>query len=297
MKRLLVPILVLLMTIPIGLRAQLDPVSLALRAYQGKDYTKAQELIDIAVADEKFNTAARTWCFRGYIYKDMYKLDRTGPEGSAQREEAIKSFEKTIELDANKDFEGDCMQSLKFLASTIFNDAATALDQSKFDDAQDSYDEYKRITLITNPGMDFSARDVEFNLYKASKLSIFYERGGEDVDLDAISKQIVELYKEVIRIDSNNVSANYNLAIHYYNQGVYMIDNMDYELPFEELFLVQERVMELFTMALPYMLKAYELDPTRKATLQGLSGIYFGLSDIEKSEYYQQELEKLNSNQ
>jgi hypothetical protein len=72
---------------------------------------------------------------------------------------------------------------------------------------------------------------------------------------------------------------------------------MDYELPFEELFAVQERVMELFTKALPYMLKAYELDPTRKTTLQGLSGIYFGLNDIEKSEYYQKLLDELESNQ
>ena len=297
MNRLLVPILVLLLTIPIGLRAQLDPVSLALRAYQGKEFSKAQELIDIAIADEKFNTNARTWVFRGYIYKDMYKLDRTGPDGQEQRTNAIQSFQKTMELDTDKEFENDCVQSLKFLASTLFNDAATSLDQSKFDEAQAFYAEYKEITLVTNPSMDFSARDVEFKLYQASKLSVIYERAEPTTDVDAVGADIVKLYEEVIAIDSNNVSANYNLAIHYYNQGVNMIDNMDYELPFEELFLIQERVMELFTMALPYMLKAYKLDPSRKATLQGLSGIYFGLNDIEQSEYYQQKLDELNSNQ
>tara|TARA_B110000046_G_C12987368_1_gene396262 strand:- start:266 stop:1198 length:933 start_codon:yes stop_codon:yes gene_type:complete len=310
MNRLLVPILVLLLTIPIGLRAQLDPVSLALRAYQSKEYTKAQELIDIAVADEKFNTTARTWLFRGYIYKDMYKLDRTGPNGQEQRANAISSFQKTMELDTEKEFDNDCIPSLKFLGSTLFNDAATALDQSEFDEAQSYYNDYKELTLVTNPNIDFSARDVEFKLYKASKLSLIYELAEADTDLaspaqelksmlriDATGAAIIKLYEEVIALDSNNVSANYNLGIHYYNQGVNMIDNLDYELPFEELFAVQEKVMELFTMALPYMLKAYELDPTRKATLQGLSGIYFGLNDIEQSEYYQLELDKLNSNQ
>ena len=34
-----------------------------------------------------------------------------------------------------------------------------------------------------------------------------------------------------------------------------------------------------------------------KLHCNGLSGIYFGLSDIEKSEYYQKELEKLESNE
>lgn len=297
MKRLLVLILVLLLTIPIGLRAQLDPVSLALRAYQSKDYTKAQELIDIAVEDDKFNSTARTWCFRGYIYKDMYKLDRKSPDGQEQRAIAIQSFKKTMEIDTEAEFKNDCVQSLKFLASTLFNDAATSLDMSDFDVAQAYYDEYKSLTQITNPEMDFTGRDVEFSLYKASRLSILYEKADPTTNLDALGVQIIELYEKVIALDSNNVSANYNLAIHYYNQGVNMIDNMDYELPFEELFAVQERVMELFTKALPYMLKAYELDPTRKATLQGLSGIYFGLNDIEKSEYYQKLLDELESNQ
>ncbi|MDC1221237.1 tetratricopeptide repeat protein [Salibacteraceae bacterium] len=297
MNRLLVPILVLLLTIPIGLRAQLDPVSLALRAYQSKDYTKAQELIDIAITDEKYNTTARTWCFRGYIYKDLYKGDRLSPESREQRTNAIESFQKTMEIDTEKEFDNDCIQSLKFLGSTLFNDAATALDKSEFESAQSYYDEYKSLTLVTNPNMDFSARDVEFKLYKASKLSVIYERAEPEADLEAVGAGIIELYKEVIEIDSNNVSANYNLGIHYYNQGVNMIDNTDYEFPFDELFLVQERVMKLFSMALPYMLKAYKLDPSRTTTLQGLSGIYFGLNDIEKSEFYQQKLDEIQSNQ
>ncbi len=297
MNRLLIPIIVLLLTIPIGLRAQLDPVSLALRAYQRKELTKAQELIDTAITDDKFNTTARAWLFRGFIYKDLYKNDRVSPEGQSQRANAIESFQRTLKIDTAKEFKDDCIQSLKFLSSTLFNDAATALDENEFETAQSYYDDYKGLTLAISPNMDFSARDVQFKLYKASRLSIIHEKSAPGTDTEAIGSDIVKLFEEVIAIDSNNVSANYNLGIHFYNQGVNMIDNMDYELPFEELFLVQERVMALFTMALPYMLKAYELDPTRIAALQGLSGIYFGLNDIEQSEYYQKKLDELNSNQ
>ncbi len=296
MNRLLITILVTLLA-STGLFAQLDPASLALRAYTNKDLAKAQELIELAIKEEQSAALAKTWYFRGYIYKDLYKEDRFSSAGHEKRNVSIESFLKTIELDEAKEFAGDCAQSLKYLSSTLYNDAAGYLDQDRMDQAQDFYDRYKTLENKINPEMDFTARDIEFMLYKASKLSVIYEKASDPAEQDRLSIDIVNLYMGVIKLDSNDIGANYNLAIHYYNQGVNIIDNMDYELPFDELFKIQEKVMELFTKALPFMLKAYELDPTRKATLQGLSGIYFGLSDIEKSEYYQKELEKLESNE
>lgn len=293
MRRLLVSILVFILMAPVGLRAQLDPVSLALRAYQNKDLVKAKELIEVASSDETFNKLSKTWYFKGYIYKDLFKEDKQSSDGNEYRFTAIDAYLKAIELDDNNEFTTDCKQSLKYLASTLFNDAAVALDTNNIETAERYYKRYKEVSKITSPEMDFTARDIEFRLYKASKYSIMHDNPNADTDVEALSKEIAKLYQEVLQLDSNNVSANYNLAIHYYNQGVNIIDNMDYELPFEELFAIQEKVMELFQKALPYMLKAYKLDPKRETTLQGLSGIYFGLNDIEKSEYYQQELEKL----
>jgi hypothetical protein len=293
MKRLLPIIVVLLLMIPGGLWAQLDPVSSALRAYQSNELIKAKEFIEVASTDSNFNTQSKTWFFKGYIYKDLYKENKNSEEGHAYRNTAIESYIKTIELDQTNEFVDDCQQSLKYIASTLFNDAAAALDTNNIAVAQEYYTAYKELSKVTNPEMDFTLRDVEFKLYKASKYSIMYDNTEPGSNVDELSEKITGLYSEVLILDSNNVSANYNLAIHYYNQGVYIIDNMDYELPFEELFAIQEKVMELFQKALPYMLKAYKLDPTRKATLQGLSGIYFGLNDIDKSEFFQGELEKL----
>lgn len=282
---------------PLGLRAQLDPVSLALRAYQNKDLAKAKELIEVAVSDSNFNALAKTWYFRGYIYKDLYKEDRKTSTGHQYRQIAIESYLKAIELDQAHEFTEDCYQSLKYLASTLYNDAAVALDTNNFDVAQQYYDQYKNLSKTTNPEMDFTSRDIEFKLYKASKYSILFDNPDGVNNPDHLSEEIITLYKDVLLLDSNNISANYNLAIHYYNQGVNIIDNMDYDQDFEQLFAIQEKVMELFAKALPYMRKAYKLDPLRKATLQGLSGIYFGLNDIEKSEQFQKELEKLEGNQ
>jgi len=296
MKRLVIIVVILFSMVPIGLRAQLDPVSLALRAYQNEDLLKAKELIEIAVGDDNFNGITKTWYFRGYIYKDLFKDSKESKnrkEAFDLREEAIESYMKAVELEPQGDLVEDCFNSLKYLSSTLYNDAAYSLDSNNFETAQQLFDRYKEIIAMTNPEMDLSKRTIEFNLYMASKYSYLFDNPRSRDVKEEIGQKVVETYQKVLDIDSNNISANYNMAIHYYNQGVNIIENMDYEQDFETLFMIQAQVMELFGAALPYMKKAYKLNPFRKETLVGLSGIYYGLNDIETSEMYQEELKKL----
>ena len=296
MKRLVIIVVILFSMVPIGLRAQLDPVSLALRAYQNEDLLKAKELIEIAVGDDNFNGITKIWYFRGYIYKDLFKDSKESKnrkEAFDLREEAIESYMKAVELEPQGDLVEDCFNSLKYLSSTLYNDAAYSLDSNNFETAQQLFDRYKEIIAMTNPEMDLSKRTIEFNLYMASKYSYLFDNPRSRDVKEEIGQKVVETYQKVLDIDSNNISANYNMAIHYYNQGVNIIENMDYEQDFETLFMIQAQVMELFDAALPYMKKAYKLNPYREETLVGLSGIYYGLNDIETSEMYQEELKKL----
>jgi len=296
MKRLVIIVVILFSMVPIGLRAQLDPVSLALRAYQNEDLLKAKELIEIAVGDDNFNGITKIWYFRGYIYKDLFKDSKESKnrkEAFDLREEAIESYMKAVELEPQGELVEDCFNSLKYLSSTLYNDAAYSLDSNNFETAQQLFDRYKEIIAMTNPEMDLSKRTIEFNLYMASKYSYLFDNPRSRDVKEEIGQKVVETYQKVLDIDSNNISANYNMAIHYYNQGVNIIENMDYEQDFETLFMIQAQVMELFDAALPYMKKAYKLNPYREETLVGLSGIYYGLNDIETSEMYQEELKKL----
>jgi hypothetical protein len=61
----------------------------------------------------------------------------------------------------------------------------------------------------------------------------------------------------------------------------------------EKLNALQDHCIDLFLKALPYMKKAYALNWKKRESLIGLSSIYLGLNDVEKSEFYKQELKKL----
>ena len=100
-------------------------------------------------------------------------------------------------------------------------------------------------------------------------------------------------YIEILKIDQNNITSNYSLGIIYYNQAVDIINSQNYNIDFTTLAQIQEECIVLFKKALPFALKAYELDPKNKNVLEMLSGIHFGLNDLDKSNQYKTELEAL----
>jgi hypothetical protein len=81
----------------------------------------------------------------------------------------------------------------------------------------------------------------------------------------------------------------------YYNQGVNLITQSDYDIDIVALNDIQESSKKLFVDALPYMQKAYEIKPTDRDVLLGLSGIYFSLNEKEKSDFFKQKLQQLGN--
>lgn len=95
-------------------------------------------------------------------------------------------------------------------------------------------------------------------------------------------EKALKTYDNVIALQPDNYLANYNSAILLYNEAVEKINVMSYDAGLTELSLVQDETTSIFKRALPYMQKAYELDPKNKNTVIGLSGIYFSLNDNTK---------------
>lgn len=111
--------------------------------------------------------------------------------------------------------------------------------------------------------------------------------------LETLDKDETTLIQSV-KDNPDSEVANYFLAIHYYNQGVALIENMNFDADREELISIQDNVKALFEKTVPYAEKAYSINPKAIKTLTMLSGIYFGMNEMEKHDFYKKLLLEYN---
>jgi len=267
-----------------------DNLSISLFYMQKTELDSAKKYIDLAIIDENLNIIPKTWYYRGYIYKELYKNKEKNNKISPFRLTSIEAFRHMLTLEGNEEFSESVYKILKYEASTLYNDAKRSLDTKEYDLAISSYELYRQTMLIINPITDLKTQDVQFKLGLAYKLRS--KETEPKIDSSDVYR-IKSIYLEVLLIDSNNPSANYNLARLYYNEGADIINNMDYDMDIMKLNEIQDKCIDIFLKGLPYMKKAHELNYKRRETLIGLSNIYLGLNDTEKSDSYKKELQDL----
>ena len=263
---------------------------------QQNELDSAKKYTDLAIQNPDLQEKQTTWYYRGYIYKTLYKKKEKTDKHSPLREEAVKALKKSIALNQDEELTSSSMKMLHNLAKTYFNDAAIAIKYDKdAETATENFNKYKELMRIVNPNIDLTNRDIEFNLALAT---LYNSQDPADSTFDqAIADKAIALYMNVLALDSNNASANYNLGILYYNKAASLVNKMDYDEPLDVVNEKLDHCVTLFLKALPYMQKAYDLNWRRKDVLEGLAGIYYGLNDDEKYEKYKAELDALiNSN-
>lgn len=284
----------LLMVLAAGiLIAQPEQTLQAYREYQQQNYQRAAELIDEAISIEEGKKDAMTWHIRGFIYKDIFNnVDQKG-HSAQSRETAIDAFGKALEYDQSGEFRENNIKSLRYLGSSLYNDAVLImrdLDKRTIDDSEKYYKRYKEVMSSVDKTFDTKERDV--NYYKA--LATCYRKIYEEnrTENKKFLEKALAKYDYVLELDPDNYGANYNTAINLYNEGAYGIEQIDSEAQIPTIVKVQAVSVERFREALPYMLKAHELDPTRRETLIGLRGIYLSLNNNEEANKYKDLLEK-----
>lgn len=284
-KRIYILFLSLLFTqIVFGQFIGKDAVSKALFYLQKNELDSSKKYIDEANFDQELLSQPKTWYYKGLIYKDLYKLYEKDDKDSPFRLTAVASLKKLIEVDSSKEFLESSKKMMTYLASTFYNDAARSLNPQVYKNAEDYYSKYKELMVLSNAETDLIQQDVKFKLALASMLN--QELEGKTVKDSVKVNEVKHLYTNVLSLDSNNGSANYNIGILYYNEAVELINNMDYDMDLEKLNEMQDRCIDLFLKALPYMTKSYELKYHLEETLKGLENIYHGLNDTEKEEFF-----------
>ena len=272
-----------------ALRAQ-DPLVEALRKYQAGDLTGARALIDQAVAAPDHSQDPEAWLLRGFVYKDVYKAAANSPAGDLARDTALMSLYTCLRLDPDSTYRDNATQAYDYLARSCYNEAAKSLADGNDARAVELFDSYREAVFRRDPKTDLRSREAEF----ANALGTVYtKRFNEDRTKMDWFERATNTYLGVLRIDPENYGANYNLATLYYNLGVYRIRAIQAEADILNMQQIQEVAREYFQQALPYMLKAHDMNPTRRETLLGLEGIYYSLQDEMNSEKFRQLYELL----
>lgn len=275
-------------------QAQNAAINRAITYQQSGDLDKAKSTIDSALAIPSVASDAYAWYVKGYIYKSLYSKREAGKRKFEYRKEAMAAFIKSKEIDTKGENNDDNNKNIKFIATTYYNDAVQSLDSNNYAFAIDAFELHKKAIVIPEPTTDLVQKDIAFHLALASMFTRTYENN-RIARKDFFGKA-KDAYNTVINLDVNNVSANYNLGILYYNQAVSIINAMDYDLDLITLNQIQDDCVVLFKQSLPFMEKAYQLDPKRKETLIGLSGIYFSLNEEEKSKEIKQKIDEIDQN-
>jgi hypothetical protein len=258
-----------------------------------KQADSARAYIDKAMRDSAVAKDPQAWYVRGFIYKFYYITKEPNDQVSPARAEALRSLRKAMSMlpDTSKDLRSTIVANLKVIAARYHNDAARSLDTANYILPARNYQMYLEIMKQVEPGMNLKPAEIEFDLALSTIYTKLYQASPKT--RATILEQDKEVLNKVLKADPNNISANINMGLLYYNQAVYLIKDSDFDTPLTSLNGIQDDQVKLFKQSLPFTEKAYELDPKKEKTLQALSGIYFGLNDYDKSKLFQEKLDQL----
>ncbi len=266
----------------------------AMMFVQRGEVDSAKKEIDLHMKQADAQTDPESWYLYGFVYKEMYKKYENTNFNSPYRNQAIEAYKKSLSLDTVAVRQKATRDQLRYLGGRFYNDAVATLDTARYPTSIICYQQYREAAIISDPGFDIKKKDVEFYLALASTYDAIYnidkKKNVKYFDLTR------ETYLQVLTWDQNNYTANYNLGLLFWNKGVDLMYDIDYDINLDSVMEVQNHSVDLFKESLPFAEKAYEMEPKREETLIVLSGIYYSLNEFQKSKAYQQMLEDLRKN-
>jgi hypothetical protein len=275
-----------------SLRAQtLFHYNAALLFVQSGELDSAKKEVDLHMKEPGAEKSADSWYLQGVIYKEMYKKYENDNLFSPYRAKAFEAFKFSLTLDTIADHQKTVRDNIRYIALRYYNDAVATLDTVRYETSLTCYKNYREAVLLADPGIDIVKKDIGFYLALASTYTTIY-----NIDKKANARfynLAKETYLQVLKWDSENYTANYNLGLLFWNKGVDLMYEIDYDINLDSAMDVQDHSVELFKESLPFAEKAYGLAPKREETLIVLSGIYYSLNEFQKSKAYQQMLEDL----
>ncbi len=291
LKTLRFALFVMALFITTSVFAQVTKVSEALTSLKDGDLINAKSAIDAASEHEQTSKQAQTWYYKGYIYRELSKQKNT--ESLSYRRGAVKYFKKCMDLEPDGKFSANSKQQIVNIGRAYYNDAVMAINSGNAKEAERNFVIFQAVSKIAEPKVNLKPQQINVYLALGGLYTSLYEENKErNKDYWTKAKSY---FDKVLALDPDNLNGNYNIGILYYNKAVNIINRTEYDIDLIALSDIQDVSITLFHQSLPYMQTALELEPDNENTLIGLSGIYFALNEIEKSNEIKKRLEEIKN--
>jgi len=256
----------------------------ALNYMQKNNVDSAKIEIDLHMQNVDVHLDPENWYLEGFIYKELYKKYENENFNSPYRAKSLNSFKKSLKFDTVIARTKTTKELIRYLAGRFYNDAVLTLDSMNYLTSILCYEQYRDAALILDSILDIKKKDIEFNLALGT---IYVEMYNSDKIKNLQFFNLTrDTYMKILNWDPNNYTANYDLGLLYWNKGVHLMNNIDYELNLDSVMQVQNYSVSIFKESLPFAQKAYEMEPKREETLIVLSGIFYSLNDFPKSKAF-----------
>ncbi len=270
-------------------KAQKDSILKAQSLYTAKAYSEALVAINSVVSSKNAEDLEQAYLLQVFILKDYAKV--SNPQQShIFRSIALEVIEKLYQMKTSAD-----IKSLaKYLSQTFNNDAVQSITNNKLDIAESQFGKYMIAAQYCMNPSEIKNRQIDF---KNAMATAYYNNFmSATVKTEADFKKAELAYKAVLELDPENITANYSIAVLYYNLAVDYITNINPdETDLEKISALQDKMSPLFRQSQPYFEKANNLAPERTDVLQGLKYVYYNLNVVDKLKDVEDKLKKLGT--
>lgn len=267
------------------------PLTDAVVAEFQKNQNPAEALEKMLRVIEQEKNEAYAQYTLGFLLKENYKQKPELEPTKHFRENALLAFESALKLNFNQEqaLIDNINKAQKFIISTLYNDAllkAKQFQQGNENSADAAYDYFESWNNKSLTPQSARALRIEFEKRKSERFYEFWEADVKQVDW---LTRCIQLYEKILKEDPTDCEAMNNIAIIYYNIGVFKIKQIDADVEFDALMKIQDDALALFHQALPYAQATFNDCPKSATQYKALMFIYRAIGNDEQFNQLQQE--------
>jgi tetratricopeptide (TPR) repeat protein len=280
----------------VGHAQQLPITNEAARLCQQLQLDAALVKSNESLNDKTESADAYAWYVNGFVLKEIYKDREYGLRNSSLRTAAMKSFATSMDKKNAQQHLAMTRLAMKYLASTYYNDAlqaAQSIAEGGEQEANALFVQFEKWMPLAEPGISMTGYKKEFTKSIGQRYFSLWQR---DTDNSENRDKAVAQYEKILKLDSSDVDAYYNLSVIHYNQAVFMYRKINHETDLFDMMTIQEAAAKLIReKALPLMDKAYALSPEKGEVVHGKIILHRALDHEKDVEYFKNEITRLIS--